>query len=850
MTKKTRREFIKQSTLGTIAIAGFGSLPWIEAGCALADESKSGGKVAPDNKAQADGIIDLTPAINRVPYISTYYVQPKASTGKDIVINYYVTDYEHKEYMRDDYSERFVIDYWINGKKYSVNDVKAGDNSFTIKSLPAGKVLLALQATDKEGRKSHRLFQEFLVVDPKDEIIPESKIYHPDLKKYNIYNDDTHPVETTAGLTAMLKWASDNGYRKVLLPQGRYRLDENSTVQMATKLTLDMNGSTFKLNPSRLDRVRMFEMYQCEDSHVINGTFEGDLKEREHLTPKDGEWVSGVRFSQESNYCTFENITVIDMMGHGTDTGMGGAGTRSYSAAGVKSAGTFVPGDIDAQGKMIASTVRATSDKPQDISKFMETLGFLQFGLYLGYQGNATASWIYKASFYDADQNFLESIEGYMYRHLYPPKEAKFVRFTVYSSTDAKSLEYYTKRLRIFNIPMPSNCAFINVQHKNIRCVGMCPSGFNNLLAEGCTFDNCGWAKGKCAFDSEDGWDMMQDLTFRNNTFGKNPNNEFLTADGHNFVMEGNTMKVYMYDRTRGSVYRNNTIKSANFLYGSRQRSGYSRIHNNVIKGSTGLVTSTHDTFARRPDREFCIRDNDLQGSVGTSRRKGATASVAYFYKCKIDGGNINGKAVKCDISNVKNHGGTYAIYDSNIENCFMRVSATNGHSIIEGSTIKNSEMNALRGAITLKNNTMSECVCVTTSSWIKEDAFVLIGNTIETSKDALVSVGNSYKQVILIDNVITSTNPKFTAVRLINPTNEDLQTQVVGITGNTFHAKGGLALNVVRMPNSSCTLTVYLLDNKYNGIVEINQKATTAPNIKIARQKVPEELLSARASL
>lgn len=843
--KTTRREFIKQSSIATIIATGMGPLLFSEIGCAQTQDNKEKAFAT-----DSSGFIDTTDPINRVPYIATYYITPKTNTGKDILINYYVTDYEHKEYMHDDYSERFVIDYWVNGKKQTVKDVKAGDNSITLKPLPKGKVLLALQATDKEGRKSHRLYQEFLVVDPKEEVIPENKIYHPDLKKFNIYNDDTHPVETTAGLTAMLKWAHENGYRKVLLPQGRYRLDENNTVQMATNLTLDMNGSTFKLNPSKLDRAMMLEMYQCVDSHVINGTFEGDLKEREHLTPKDGEWVSGVKLAQGSQYCSFRDVTVIDMMGHGTDTGMGGAGTRTYSAAGVKAAGNFVPGDIDTQGKLIASTARATTDKPLDISKFVETTGFLQFGLYLGYQGNPTGSWIYKASFYDADQKFLESIEGYMYRHLHPPKEAKFVRFTVYSSTSPENLADYTKRLRVFNIPMPSNCAFINVQHKNIRCVGMCPSGFNNLLAEGCIFDNCGWAKGKCAFDSEDGWDMMQDLTFRNNIFGKNPNNDFLTADGHNFVMEGNTMKVYMYDRTRGSVYRNNTIKSAGFLYGSRQRSGYSRIHNNVIKGNTRLMTRTSDNFARRPDCEFCIRDNDLQGDVTAAPQKGATVSVAYLYKCKSSGENFNAKAVKCDISNVKNHGGAYAIYDSNIENCFLRVSAPDSHSVIEGSTIKNSEMNALRGAITLKNNTMSECACVTTSSWVKEDAFVLIGNTIETSKEALVSVGNSYKQVILIDNVITSTNPKFTAVRLVNPIKEDLTTQVVGLTGNTFNAKGGLALDVLRMPNPSCTLTVYLLDNKYNGIEEINQKATTAPNIKIARQKVPEELLSARASL
>lgn len=66
----------------------------------------------------------------------------------------------------------------------------------------------------------------------------------------------------------------------------------------------------------------------------------------------------------------------------------------------------------------------------------------------------------------------------------------------------------------------------------------MALAGMNNMLVEGCRFDNCGWASAKCAFDAEDGWDLMQDLTFRNNIF---TNNQVLaTAPGFKFVTLSN----------------------------------------------------------------------------------------------------------------------------------------------------------------------------------------------------------------------------------------------------------------------------------------------------------------------
>ena len=96
--------------------------------------------------------------VNRTPYISTYYIQPTVNLGDPAIIDYYVTDFDHKEYLDDDTSERFVIDYWVNGVKGALKDVPAGDSSLNLGVLPKGNVLFAFQATDRLGIKSHRLY--------------------------------------------------------------------------------------------------------------------------------------------------------------------------------------------------------------------------------------------------------------------------------------------------------------------------------------------------------------------------------------------------------------------------------------------------------------------------------------------------------------------------------------------------------------------------------------------------------------------------------------------------------------------------------------------------------------------
>lgn len=815
---------MKASLRTFVAIVGAVTFLWTSAGNSGAQDDPKNEQL--DKKAAA--LDKVANAINEAPYISTYYVTPKVNVGENAVIDYYVTDYNNRDFVFDDHSLLFTVDYWINNEKTTLNNVKAGDQRLTIPSLPKGKVLLALQATDQQGRKSHRLFQEFLVVDPAEEKIPDDKIYHPDLQKFGIFSDDTHPVETTQGLTEMLKWASDNQYRKVLLPKGRYRLDENSTVQMATRLTLDMNGSTFKLNPNALGRTMMFEIVNCFDSHVINGTFEGDLNEHDFKNaPNNSEWVHAVLLGQDATYCSYENIKVVDVTGYGTVTTMGGSGIKAYTAATAK-AGNFVLGDIDAKGNAVTSEVRMTTDKLVELTKFKDTFGFFQLGLYLGYQGNPTGNWVYKSHFYDADQKYLETIEGYLYRRTYIPQNAKFVRITVYGA----SVPEKVSKLTLFNFRLPLNCVFRNVQHENVRCVGMCTSGFNNLLVEGCTFENCGMKSAKCAFDSEDGWDMSQDLMFRNNKFGTNPNSEFVCISGHNFTVENNVMKASI--RNRYYTVRNNQLKSATFQFGTELSSGTPRVYSNVVDGAVTLASKSLRKTTP-PYRQFCVRDNVCHGGVFTRANK-ENQDVSYFYKCKIEGGKIGAKVVQCDLKNMQNieHGPGFEIHKSVVDGSLLRTSH-GGNIIIVDSKVSHSQFEPSLGSkVLLENNTLINC---TGSGGMENQTWTLRGNKVETTLDNLLHFTKYFPSLVVEKNAIASTSSNFSAILLSELRIKTLTHQEMKITGNTFNAQGGTMLNMPRLSGGTGLLTISLFGNTYSKISEISKDAKDSPNVKILRQ-------------
>ena len=548
--------------------------------------------------------------INEVPYISNYYIEPIVDLNEEVIIEYYITDYYQKEYREGNYSQRFTLEYGVDGEFKQISNLKAGDHSINLGHLKEGIRLISLQVIDDSKRKSHRIYQEVKVINKEQyqmEIQQHTyEVTEKDLIDYSISKENVNPTQTTSGLNQLITWSIKKGYKKIVLPLGTYAIDENSGIVLKDlkDFILDLNGSTLKLNPNALDKVMMVSMIDCQDCHVINGIIQGDVNEHDYdNAPNSSEWVNAVTIVGGA-YNSFEDLTIKDITGYGTNTMFGTEQLVQRSAS-----FNFQPGDI-IDGIFSSSIVRYSSDYVS-LSEFRKDngaeiydfrrKGYVQVGAYLGYQGNVTDNWVFKATFYDAEKRYIDYVEAYAYRRIYLPQNAEYIRITLFSEAVPNA------NIRLFCLDSPINCSFKNIYHQNIRCVGMALCAFSNLLVKGCTFDYCGYALASCAIDAEDGWDLMQDLTFKENTFMNNPNNGFLACAGHNFIIEDNqNIRMYFWERTRSYIARRNTITDgADYRYQDLKRTGYVRIYENTnytriiptIVSKDGLLVMRNETY-------------------------------------------------------------------------------------------------------------------------------------------------------------------------------------------------------------------------------------------------------------
>ncbi len=220
---------------------------------------------------------------NEVPYISTYYIKPVVTTNENVTLDFYITDYNHNSYVNESYDDKFTVTIKIDGKKDIIKkNLKAGDHSINLgKFKTKGEQKFSIICTDQYNRNSHELFNYFLVKNnskTKEYIMTKN-----DLKIYNIDNNNNpeNAINNSIGLQKMLDDKKHDGYNQLKLLPGTYRVHHEYTLYIPTKFTLDLNQATLKLNGFTGDKALMVELNNTFDSHVINGTIEGDYYEHD-----------------------------------------------------------------------------------------------------------------------------------------------------------------------------------------------------------------------------------------------------------------------------------------------------------------------------------------------------------------------------------------------------------------------------------------------------------------------------------------------------------------------------------------------------------------------------------------
>lgn len=660
-------------------------------------------------------------------------------------------------------NETFTVTVRVEGQNDKLyHFLKAGDHQVSLGSFSTeGEQKFSILCTDKYGRNSHELFNSFLIQD--NTKIKEYIMTENDLNIYNIKNTDSYEVKKIIDLSSLstktsetvktalidiankltpasktyvciianttgdgsisnwwnenqIKYANDYdkdavlqeatntrlgiqkllndkksaGYNKLLLLPGIYRIDHKNPIYIPDNFTLDMNGSTFKQNQFAGESSTMISLsHNGFNSHLINGIIDGDYFSHDYSnSSNNSEWVNGLGMSGCS-YSSFENIKVNNITGYGCATGRG---DRYYN---VKNVGTTTFGDIDRNtGNNIKSSTRTVSDFV-DIGDNAK-LDYITISKYLGYQGRSGDCWNMIVHFYDQFKNYIKSTDAYQYRKVRVPNKTKYIKVTLLNNIISSDLTVY-----LFSVP--HHCSINNLEFNNVRAVGLAQSAMNDMLVSENIFTNCGQTAAKCAYDAEDGWDMMQDTTFKNNTFNYNPHNDFLICAGHNFIIDGQKNgKMYIWGRTRSLV-----VKNCNNAYIDLQGEGGKR---NIV--GQGIYRISNNNFSKG-----IVKNNLSKNNVVTSSISGLVyfstlgslenCSGSVFKNCTINPSNSslgyinNIKMINCDFNTTKSFTNLYSLTLNNgsnntryFENCnfygMYNLLVSGGTSSTVSTTFKN----------------------------------------------------------------------------------------------------------------------------------------------------------------
>ena len=498
-----------------------------------------------------------------LPYINREFYKHTFIPNEDVLIGFYVDDY-NETYYRNEIISIYKIFMYDNHELVKVDYIYSGSQQMNFGKLTEGEHILSYEVQDIYGRKSFRDYFEI-------------RVKEPTVKSEYIVSDNEIPTDSDS-----VEWLNqlilnlDENYNYLTLPTGTYKMKFGETLALKDNLTLDLNDSKIVLEEGQAgNKGIQVNIQQCYDTHVINGTVVGDRDTHDYEnSPNNSEWVNGINIEGRSKYCSYENVEVKNITGYGSTLGFG------YDRDG----GYYCWNTMAHKG-VWNSTLQYEESDYYDLSKFkVDGCNFIQVGKYLGYQGNPCIyTWYYRLQFFDEDKNLLDDFNCYFYRKVFIPNNVKYCKILSIKGT-------YFLKADIFAFKTPVNCEFNKVRHIDCRCVGCAPSAMESLRMIDCYFTNCGTNGAKCAFDSEDGWDMMHDFYMTRTVFENNPVNHWLTCAGHNFLLEYNEYPGDMYFWTRCQNYTVRHNKINNLKEGYNKSTHHARIYDNECSGT---ITST-----------------------------------------------------------------------------------------------------------------------------------------------------------------------------------------------------------------------------------------------------------------
>lgn len=436
----------------------------------------------------------------------------------------------------------------------------------------------------------------------------DNTLYVPDIASYGIYNDGTNSTSTTNGLNTLFEDLNKAKKSKIQLPTGTYAIDPELTVNLKSNMSIDMNGSTFKIDTNGKNGSTMFYTKDVENITLKNGTIEGDRYEHDYSTydanTTSHEFNVGLKLDQGSRNINIDNVTFTKITGYALATFQGTQYCNTPLDKTIMESGNY-----DDNGNKIDDVTTIRYPNKVDITEHA-TYGYLQVGTLLKYQNyvfNSTR--VVTVLIFDSNDTLLTKTTSNMYRPIVVPTNASYC-YLVFNQSDPKDYlkgDIYT--LDVFHMKPPRDCNITNCTFDDNRCLGIAVCGGWNIKIEGNTIKNTSkptsdtsspnYQHGKpgYAIDIEDGWESTQDLTINNNIFTNNGFGDIVSLAGDNTVITNNqfTGRVAMYSRNTNYIAQNNTFETSIAMWETEKDYGFTVDHNTYT--NTTIKAKCHNSY-------------------------------------------------------------------------------------------------------------------------------------------------------------------------------------------------------------------------------------------------------------
>lgn len=593
-----------------------------------------------------------------VPQIIHYYYSGKQKvSNEETIIPIYFTDWYQREYYYNDDSLYFNIRLDLDGNISYINNLKAGDYNLSLGILDVGEHEYSIEVEDiKHGLKSQRLFNRIWIVDDSNDI-KELETYNVTLDDFSNYNitldlDNTATTEQLTnnrnGLTSLFEYYHNQRYKKIILPENSYiRINmqmagetEKDTynsiipkpIVIPTNTTVDLNGSIIKLQMyddreygnigGVYNNMIIFE--NCIDSHLINGTIQGDYFDRKEINynynvgteenPKyedslvhgNGEHNGAITI-YGGKYNTLDNLVIKEITGYNVmnekDKSLGQGDGVNMCYHWGENMGCWLKGNNTdlVNGLETYSPYRLTSDYI-DITKLLSN-GYFSTGKYIS-DYPSQHYYEVKLSFFDSNKNFIEEYIAYQARNSKIPENSKYVRVTLNGKH-----EEFKEEGDFFLIPSfyPEYIEYNNLTFiDNRTCVA--PNRFKHLRMYNCEFIRSGNDITPLIIDAEDGGATMQDLFIENCTVsepGLTQRGDMIAVAGLNIVVQNNIgMGFGVRAEVVGATLRNNVGRAGSEISLGWRTNNTVRCYDNDFN-ETNVTLAAHKLYKS----QVCVKN-------------------------------------------------------------------------------------------------------------------------------------------------------------------------------------------------------------------------------------------------